>query len=74
MPLVPDTEIGSFPEIVCSDCGKKGGVVRIHWGPLVPPNTTGFFDAPCWLTRVEDFCLGNETRPLGDRKWPPTVL
>lgn len=72
MSSTPDTEVGHFPDTECSDCGKKGGVRRKHWGPMVPPNTVGFFDMPCWLARVEDYCLGERVRPLGQKKWPPT--
>jgi hypothetical protein len=74
MTLTPDTEIGQFLDIACSDCGKKGLVCRKHWGPMVPAGTVGFFDAPCWLARVEDYCLGERVRPLGIKKWPPTSL
>ncbi len=74
MASTPDTEIALFPNIVCSDCGKRGAVCRKHWGPLVPPNTVGFFDMPCWMARVEDYCLGNEIRPLGKKRSLPEGL
>lgn len=65
-----DTEIGNFPDEICSDCGEKGVIFK-HSGPLVPQGQTGFFCAFCWLKRQERKERGEPQLPLGVK--PPGV-
>ena len=64
-----DTMRGDMPEVDCSDCGKEevGKVFIKHWGPLVPPGTTGYFGPKCWEARQADGRAGHKPRPLGVR-------
>ena len=59
-----DTIRGSFPEKICSDCGKRG-CWFLHRGPLVPKGESGYFCWFCWLLR-QTF---NRGKPLGRK--PP---
>ena len=60
MEKIADTIKGSFPEKICSDCGKKG-CLFIHWGPLVPSGESGTFCPLCMSFRQSV----NMKKPLG---------
>lgn len=60
MKKIADTIRGSFPEKICSDCGKKGCMFS-HWGPLVPKGESGSFCWFCWSLRQ----TVNRRKPLG---------
>ncbi len=66
---MPDTLRGDFPDKNCSDCGavEKGLVYIKHWGPLVPPNTTGWFGPVCIEARRNENREGFDPRPLGTK-------
>jgi hypothetical protein len=59
-----DTVIKQSPEQACSDCGKLG-TSGGHWGPLVPPGTSGDFCPKCWQARIDAGNRGEEPKPLG---------
>ena len=59
-----DTIRGNFPDEECSDCGKKGCVVK-HWGPLVPPGEVAFLCVTCLHLRSESSKKKEEPKPLG---------
>lgn len=62
-----DTVRSNFSDKECSDCAEKGHVYLCHWGPLVPPGKTGYFDRKCFMARVDDDRNGRPVRPLGEK-------
>ena len=50
-----DTMRGWCPGAICDDCGRKGFVVFVHWGPLAPKDgTERVHDCmDCWHDRLE---------------------
>ncbi|MCL5733908.1 MAG: hypothetical protein M1334_04665 [Patescibacteria group bacterium] len=67
---MPDTCLGDFPDIRCSDCGEIGSEFK-HWGPLVPDNKHGNFCAFCWVERDKSYRKGEKPKPLGVQ--PPGI-
>jgi hypothetical protein len=67
---MPDTIIGDFKNLVCSDCGEKGCTFK-HWGPLVPKREIGSFCTFCWNRRREQRVDGEDPLPLGIQ--PPGI-
>lgn len=59
-----DTVRGDFSNEECSDCGKKGCVVK-HWGPLVPPGEVAYLCDPCLSLRNNSYEKGEDPKPLG---------
>jgi len=59
-----DTKRGDFPELICSDCGRKG-CSFVHFGDLVPEGEVGNFCFACWLARDTDFGETGVVKPLG---------
>lgn len=59
-----DTSLGNYPKVQCSDCGG-GDVCFAHWGPLVPADKKGYFDADCFQARQKHYRKTGEVLPLG---------
>lgn len=68
--IMNDTQCGSFPDLVCSDCGEKGCSFK-HWGHLVLRGKFGKFCHFCFEQRQEWVKKGGVPLPFGVQ--PPGV-
>ena len=60
---MPNTILGNFPDIKCSDCGEIGNVIQKHWGPLTE-GEIGYFCNECFIKRRDFFYKNGRAKPL----------